>query len=282
MNIDTIAKMLFFATVRIENHGANSGSVGTGFIMTATLGNGQQCPMLVTNKHVLADAQRLIAHFIRRKSGQNVPDLGQGMAVDLPPRRTDYIGHPDPAVDIAVMPLASTLEPLRSLAFIQAIPLSLLTTEMPSLFVDAMEEITFVGYPHGYRDPRHLTPIARRGITATPIELDYGGKPVFLIDGSVFGGSSGSPVFLFNQGTYQSGPKETTVGTRIALVGIVAQTMVRNAQLPVVEDVAATPHVKVAQELNLGVAFNARAIKETIEHLVSVAGHSLATGSESS
>ncbi|ROQ35838.1 trypsin-like peptidase [Streptomyces sp. PanSC19] len=276
VNIDTVAKMLFFATVRIENHGANGTSVGTGFIVTATLEDGSQCPMLVSNKHVVAGAQRLVAHFIPRKPEANVPDLGQGLAVDLPTGPGTYIGHFDPAVDIAVMPLAPTLIPLVGKVFVQALPLSLLATEAPSQFIDAIEEVTFVGYPNGYHDPQHLTPIARRGVTATPIELDYGGNPVFLIDGSVFGGSSGSPVFLFNRGTYASGPNEITAGSRIVLVGIVAQTMMRYAQLPVFEDAAATSHAKLAQELNLGVAFNARAIKEAIEQMVTAAGRSLA------
>ncbi|WP_371799094.1 trypsin-like peptidase domain-containing protein [Streptomyces sp. NBC_01707] len=275
MNIDTIAKMLFFATVRIENHGAKSASVGTGFIMTASLENGDQCPMLVTNKHVLAGAQQLVAHFIPRKPEANVPDLGQAVAVDLPP--TMYVGHPDPTVDIAVMPLAPTLLLLANKLFIQALPLSLLATELPDLYTDAIEEITFVGYPNGHRDPMNFTPIARRGITATPLQLDFGGKPMFLVDGSVFGGSSGSPVFLFNQGTYRSGPNVITAGSRIALVGIIAQTMLRNAQLPVAEEVAATAHVKFAQELNIGIAFNAKAIKESIELMVSSAGQHLAT-----
>ncbi|MFE0651367.1 trypsin-like peptidase domain-containing protein [Streptomyces sp. NPDC059534] len=275
MNIDTIAKMLFFATVRIDHYGAQGNGFGTGFIMTATLEDGSQCPMLVTNKHVVDGAQRLVGHFIPRKPGEEVPNLGHGVAVDLPAGPGAYVGHPDPAVDIAVMPLATTFMPIADQLFIQAIPLSLLATETPSLFVDAIEEVTFVGYPNGYRDDRHFTPIARRGITATPIELDYSGRPVFLIDGSVFGGSSGSPVFLFNQGTYQSGPNALNIGSRIVLVGIVAETMMRFAELPVTETAAAT-HVKVAQELNLGVAFNAQAIKEAIEHLVATAGRSLA------
>ncbi|MFF1604205.1 hypothetical protein ACFVYV_43470 [Streptomyces mirabilis] len=113
----------------------------------------------------------------------------------------------------------------------------------------------------------------RRGITATPLALDMEGAPAFLVDGSVFGGSSGSPVFLFNEGMYRGASGTTVMGSRLVLVGIIAMTMTRNAQLPV--EVANTQHVKIAQELNLGVAFNARAIKETVEALMTAGGQRL-------
>ena len=61
--------------------------------------------------------------------------------------------------------------------------------------LEAIEEVVLIGYPAGIRDPAHLTPIARKGITATPPAWDYGGRPTFLVDASVFHGSSGSPVF---------------------------------------------------------------------------------------
>jgi hypothetical protein len=157
------------------------------------------------------------------------------------------------------------------MVFTRALPMSLLATEMPDLYTDAIEEITFIGYPDGRHDPKHLTPIVRRGITATPLDLDMGGAPTFLIDGSVFGGSSGSPVFLFNEGAYR-GPDGLQIGTRIALVGIIAQTWIRGDALPV--EVAA-PHVKIAKELNLGVAFNSRAIKETVEVCAAATGFTL-------
>lgn len=184
-----------------------------------------------------------------------------------------YLGHPDPSVDVAVIPIAPLIDAHGEQLFMKRLPLGFLATEVPNLFVDAIEEITFIGYPAGYRDPKHFTPIVRRGITATPLDLDMGGAPAFLVDGSVFGGSSGSPVFVFNEGTYRGAGNLTVVGSRLILVGIVASTLTRNAQLPV--EVANAEHVKIAQELNLGVAFNARAIKETVEALLAVAGQRL-------
>jgi hypothetical protein len=97
------------------------------------------------------------------------------------------------------------------------------------------------------------------------MSLRFGGNPVYLIDGSVFGGSSGSPVFLFNQGSYPDGQGNIILGTRFQLVGVMAATLVRNAQLPLA--VSTQPHVKLAKEMNLGVAFNWEALNETLSAL---------------
>ncbi|MGW4222740.1 trypsin-like peptidase domain-containing protein [Streptomyces bauhiniae] len=271
MNVDTPGRQLLFSTVRITNV-LNSGisTTGTGFLLFADLAEeGSYSALLVTNKHVVANSSRLAANFIRRRSDADKPDLGQGAEVTLDPN--GWVGHPDPSVDVAVVPVSSVFQQHGHLLFTRALPMSLLATEVPSLYTDAIEEITFIGYPDGRHDPKHLTPIVRRGITATPLDLDMGGNPAFLVDGSVFGGSSGSPVFLLNEGSYRSA-KGLTIGTRIALVGIIAQTWVRGDALPIQ---VAAPHVKIAKELNLGVAFNSRAIKETVEAYAAAAGLTL-------
>lgn len=138
--------------------------------------------------------------------------------------------------------------------------------EDSGLFIDAVEEVTFIGYPNGIRDPHNLTPIVRRGITATPLELDYGMKPAFLVDGAVFGGSSGSPVFLISNGLYRISEDEFNSGGVRILVGVMAAVHTRSDEHPV-ETVASSQHVRVARELHLGVAYNGRAIRETIDRL---------------
>lgn len=135
------------------------------------------------------------------------------------------------------------------------------------IFIDVIESVTFIGYPDGRYDPVHFTPIARRGVTATPLELPFGGTPSFLIDGSVFGGSSGSPVFLMNEGTYRSGPTEIGIGNRLVLVGLIARTAIREDELPIL--VSKRPFVSYIKELNLGIAHNWHAINETILHFKS-------------
>lgn len=78
-----------------------------------------------------------------------------------------------------------------------------------------------VGYPKGLRDRANNLPIFRRGITATHPKFNYMGKPEFLVDMACFPGSSGSPVFILNEGTYTDKRSGTfSIGSRIYLLGI--------------------------------------------------------------
>jgi hypothetical protein len=82
-----------------------------------------------------------------------------------------------------------------------------------------MEEIIMIGYPNGIWDAKHNLPVIRRGITATHPKLPYNGKPEFLIDAACFPGSSGSPVFLANLGSFVGAHGDLCPGNRIALLG---------------------------------------------------------------
>ena len=81
-----------------------------------------------------------------------------------------------------------------------------------------------VGYPNGHSDQINNRPIVRRGITATSLQEDFNGQKVFLADIAVFGGSSGSPIFIFNPyGGFERHPdgSETfSLGPRLHFVGI--------------------------------------------------------------
>lgn len=61
----------------------------------------------------------------------------------------------------------------------------------------AIEEVFLIGYPSNLYDKYNKLPIIRKGITATQYKLDYNGTKTFLIDASIYPGSSGSPVICF-------------------------------------------------------------------------------------
>ena len=64
-------------------------------------------------------------------------------------------------------------------------------------------------------------PLVRKGITATAPYLNYNGKREFVIDAACFPGSSGSPVFICNTGTYRDKQnKAVIVGNRLFFLGI--------------------------------------------------------------
>jgi hypothetical protein len=84
-----------------------------------------------------------------------------------------------------------------------------------------MEDITMIGYPNGIWDSVNNLPVIRRGTTATPPYVDWNGKSEFLTDIASFPGSSGSPVFLCNIGSFTDRTGGVHLGqTRLHLLGV--------------------------------------------------------------
>jgi hypothetical protein len=141
--------------------------------------------------------------------------------------------------------------------------------------LDALEEVVFIGYPNGIWDEINFLPITRRGTTATPMAVNFGGKKQFVIDASVFPGSSGSPVFLFNKGMYSDRQGNPNFGNRIAFVGILASVFFRQDYNEIQLIPAPTANVAVAvgqQMIDLGVVFKAETVVETIVSLLRARG----------
>ena len=116
------------------------------------------------------------------------------------------MGHPDPRVDVAALPILPILEKMTeggAPPFFRSVSSEISLSSQLAEGLDALENVIFIGYPNGIFDSRNLLPVTRRGTTATPISVGYEGSPSFLIDASIFPGSSGSPVFLLDNGSCQ-------------------------------------------------------------------------------
>jgi hypothetical protein len=118
-------------------------------------------------------------------------------------------------------------------------------------------------------------PIARRGTTALPIALDFEATPRFVIDASVFGGSSGSPVFILNQGLYTDKRGGIVLGSRVLFVGVVSAVFFRtklNKIVPVPVTTQAQPMAQQREMIDLGLVFKSRTVVETIEAFIKTRG----------
>ncbi|MGM0701300.1 MAG: trypsin-like peptidase domain-containing protein [Pseudomonadota bacterium] len=214
---------LIHSTVRIVCEDAKGkASFGTGFIFYFCEIDGQSVPCIVTNKHVVSGGSRGIFHLTLKGEDQE-PKLGEHEEVVLEDLQRYCILHPDPKIDLVAIPIGPILnnaeEDGKNYYYVPlgkaAIGNDELLESLPS-----MEEIVMIGYPNGIWDAKHNLPIIRRGITATHPKLHLNGKPEFLIDAACFPGSSGSPVFLANIGSYTDASGAFRPGTRISLLGI--------------------------------------------------------------
>lgn len=272
MQVQTIAEQLFFTTVRIDTVAANgTQGAGTGFFFSHKL-NGADCLFAVTNKHVVMGMSEGQFSFLKQKDG--LPTLGDGFKLNIGPQEWPkmWFGHPDPNIDIAIFPLFPLLEFVKKQhgtdLFFRAIETSMIPTMQEIAEVDAVESVTFIGYPNGIWDSKNLIPVARRGTTASPIEVDFEGTPRFLIDAAVFGGSSGSPVFILNQGTYATKDGGIAIGSRFYFVGVIAAVFFRthlNNIIAVPVPTQVQPTAQQQEMIDLGIVFKARTVVETIE-----------------
>ncbi len=136
--------------------------------------------------------------------------------------------------------------------------------------LDVVEDITMVGYPNGLWDRTNNLPIFRRGATATHPGVDWNGKPEFLIDAACFPGSSGSPVFLFNNtGFADKNGNVTLGGTRLKLLGVLyaGPQHVASGQIAVLPvPTVAKPVVLTSMPINLGIVVKAKALQAFDAH----------------
>lgn len=228
MNLDDLSTQLLFTTVPVwvERQDGVTAS-GTAFIYNLSLPEpqDQSIPLLVTNRHTVAGASRALIELIGRDGEQPAPDRRIRVEVD-PSRLLKPTGS---ELDLAALPLGPIINNLEAQdrpLFFRSITPDLVPSEDTLNDLSAMEDVVFIGYPSGLRDEETSLPLIRRGITSTPVWSDFSGESAFLIDAGVFPGSSGSPVFILNRGSYPT-RQGISIGSRLLFLGLVTETMVR-------------------------------------------------------
>lgn len=279
MQIQTIAEQLFFTTVRVDTVATNGGTgSGTAFLFVHKVGD-QSYPFVVTNKHVVTGMGEGALSFLQRKD--MLPSLGQGFRLGIQDWPQAWFGHPsaDIDIDIAICPFAPIEAHIKQQngldLFYRYVSTEMIPTNEQAKDLDALESVTFIGYPNGIWDSKNLLPVARRGTTASPIEVDFENTPRFLIDASVFGGSSGSPVFILNQGSYSQKNGGLVAGSRLFFVGVIAAVFQRtqlNEIIAVPIPTQVRPMSQTQEMIDLGIVFKARTVVETIEAFLKASG----------
>lgn len=255
-----LSEQLVHTTIRIESEVPGGIATGTGFFFDFCNEGGRSVPTIVTNKHVLKDSIRLHLVFTLADAEGNPIDAYERFEVQNSPAA--WINHPDPTVDLCALPIAPVINALEFAG--KRICKASLTSDIIPKEADIdsfsfVDEITMVGYPNGLWDSRNNLPIVRRGITATPYRYDYQGRREFLIDSACFPGSSGSPVFLYNEGAYGHAGG-LTLGTRIFFLGVLYSGPTTDLEGEIVLE--SRPKIVTKSMLNLGFVIKASRMLE--------------------
>lgn len=269
---------MFLATTRIAtiNDKGLHGS-GTGFYFGKMLGGGNIAPFVVTNRHVVEGKASGSITLLHQTNGQ--PDLGKSTRIDISDWKNAWFYHPDPKVDIAVAPLVNVIQAFRNLhgadPCLKCFDYAYCPTDDQVAQLDAIETVTFVGYPNGIWDIKNFLPIARRGITATPPSVDFCGEAKLLIEASVFGGSSGSPVFVHKSGMFNNRSGMPVIGNVFHLIGVISAVCTRddlNRVLFKPIPVESEAFAKHTEMLDLGVVIKSRVVPEVIDAFLASSG----------
>lgn len=261
----SLSEKLTYSTVLIKCQyiDGSSGS-GTGFIINLCRDEeSQTCvPVLITNNHVVENSVKTVFEFC--KADEN------GNPIDTEPYCLNYNGnmwipHPDKEVDLCCLPLGNVLSYLQANninVFFYPLETNMLPNDNQLSECSAMEDVVMVGYPIGLSDTFNHKPIIRKGITSSHPKKDYKGKKETLIDMACFPGSSGSPVFIFHEGSgvFFNG---TAIGSKFYFLGVLycgpqfdARGVLAFANLPTI------PFPVINIPVNLGIIIKSKRILE--------------------
>lgn len=222
--------------------------MGTGFFISMPKDKDSFYVFLCTCKHIVKDAVE--SYIFLNTEKNNKIELGNPIRIDLENFQNKWIYEDEH--DIAILtfaPIINYYKEINTDLYFRTIDI----LNVPSKndieeYIDGIEKIYFVGYPDDKYDTVNMIPIIRTGITATPFSINFDGKPKFLIDASIFEGSSGSPVLICDCGSYTRKGNGLCAGNRNYFLGIVSEAFYNFQK----------------QYLDIGLVYKSYVIKELI------------------
>lgn len=216
----TVAEQLMYSTVRLET--PETGGAGTGFFFAFFKQGDVSLPAIVTNKHVLKDADIVDFRLTKAKSDKT-PDTGNFHKIRIANLKARAVSHPD--ADLAAFAITDVIDDLvkqGSPPFIVSLEQSLIPTDQELKQLSPLEAVVTVGYPGQLWDHVNNLPLFHRGNTATAPYIYFQGRKEFLVDFATWPGASGSPLFVFNEGGFIDRSGSLSLGgSRLLLVGVV-------------------------------------------------------------
>lgn len=172
---------------------------------------------LVTNKHVIEGQE---SAWVRCNPSGDAAAKQYGLGLTTPDGDPLWFGHPDPDVDIAVLPVDYTM--LRDDGMQVSVFFSNGSAATHQVMLDTGisegDGVFVLGFPMAMVGAIRNVVIVRAGTIARIRDLLAGHSKTFLIDASVFPGNSGGPVILKPEIASIAGTK---TNNRSWLLGIV-------------------------------------------------------------
>ncbi len=217
MKPTTVSEKLMYSTMRL----VCGTSCGTGFFFEMQIDK-NFFPIIVTNQHVVNYQTKAEVDFCIHIEKDDGVIEKFNIKYD-----TDWIKHPTQDLCFCfALPIFKYLEQMKIKPFITKIEESLIWEKTKLEDLSAVEDVLMVGYPNGLWNEESNLPLFRRGITANHPAIQFKNNNIKsnnigVVDIACFPGSSGSPIFIVNEGLVSDKKKkQLTVADRVIFLGI--------------------------------------------------------------
>jgi hypothetical protein len=264
----SVSNQLAEITFRLDVQQKNGIATGTGFLYSAVVNteNNTSQPLLITNKHVVEDgiSGRIIVTVV------NTHGKTEHLKVDLTNFPNLWHDHPDKNIDLTAMPISSVIAAMQQAGLaprVKCLFPSDIPTDAELESLNFVEDVLMIGYPNGLWDDVNNYPLFRKGITATHPGKAFKGKKEFVIDIAAFPGSSGSPIFLYNEGSYATNTG-LTIGSRVKILGVLYAGPQYTADGKIIIQTVPTQQMPLSKTLipmNLGYAISSQELLRFVD-----------------
>lgn len=180
---------IIYSTIKIET---DTGE-GTGFLIDFDNNEGHEALFIITNKHVIKNADSFKTFLTVRTNTKKT---------DVVPHWVYLNNHrvfSSDEYDLCAIYFQSDNDILRAngkTLLNSVLKISDICFQDDFENMSNTTSVLVVGYPNAFIDKPNNLPMARKGITSTPLFSSFDGKNEFVVDAGVWSGNSGSPVFV--------------------------------------------------------------------------------------
>lgn len=232
---------------------------GTGFFVNLVRQDGSKELVLVTNKHVIEGAIKINLVITLKDPHVRYPNSTQ--TIDMINQK--WIHHPDDNIDLCCLKLSAIRKFVEQKDgvewMIEPYEVSQIATHGDLAKYYPADETFAIGYPDGLRDNRNNQPLFRRGVLAVIPSLNFNGEEQFVVDMSIYPGSSGSPVVDIAHGLQDEGEGVFAYlqhEGEAKLLGVISKTFIHGVDGRVSVVPAATKlsaHMEIPNNLGLAI-----------------------------
>lgn len=246
----SISENLMFNTIRLVS---DNGSVGTGSFFSFKF-NEREVTVIITNRHVVKNNPIEPMTFML-----HIANESQEPTENFSVRYTAhwYLHENHDLCFCYANPLFSEiLSTFDKKVYIRQNYEAIIPDKSQLEELSAIEELVMVGYPITLWDERNNLPIFRKGYTACHPAIDFNRDGIGLADIPCFPGSSGSPIYILNEGSFRDKKGNTHFGSsRFYLIGFLFEAPQFNATGDlIIQSVPSTQTIKTRTPfmVNLG------------------------------